>query len=879
MKIPKPAMFSMPSRSHKARQNRLGFSLPLGILVLLLPLLAAAQETSAIEVEVQPDSWGMCGTAASGGTVSSPLLSPTTPVAGSEVAFRIRKLSVSDFNESVEIPTLQFASPSSESFFPRDLSDIHFTSEPMLPFRTSNGGTQAFDMAIIPPEAGTYRLTFRSINWDGGSCSVDITVEPQTSCLIESIDGIHGGTGMPAVLDFGSVPVNQVSAGTLQFNFFTILPVNEGIRASAFLDPPFEFDEPSYTVTPARDHATLDVTFSPTEAGNFSQTVEFFTDREESMPECRQSVEFRGVGVAPELSLIFGSPDCGDAVTIPLTVRNESTLALQNLRAVAPEGYTLTADPPGSFIVTNFSLGAAGASNPPSSRQFVLRLVQAGPSDAFISIEQQDELLARGDIPPAACIQITDPSDLSLDFGDVPVNTVAPAQSIRVTNRGNGMATVIATLRDGGPAAGFGLGEGSAASVTLSIPPISDDVLQVSFLPQSVGGKQAFVDFSSSSFEGIPSVDLNGNGIDQPRPTLSFRASDNPVNAGGVIEFPATSLGQSSTVPLVVTNNGNLGALGLVLSASSGEFGVSGAAPAELAPGESANYTLTFRPSQSGTRSAQLNVVGQNVDAVVLGLEGSGVMNQVTVNGVDLSGTVTPAQNPLPSLGLQLAGGAATQAMEGDLLLDFTPNLPQTPSGFAAAYQAVRFMAGTGAGGRTIHFRFEQGQDRAAFAAEQAAGSDPLLARFQSGTVAGSIQFRVANLRTAQGGEVPVAGPVVGTATVARLAPSIRTMTTPQISGGVNVVIDAISTSREITGVCLALTPASGADLSFTRPDPGFLNTPFAGWFANSDSFPHGGEFLLTIPINISDMRAFGSAQVWLRNGEGWSAPNNPCGQ
>jgi hypothetical protein len=877
MSVLKPAMFALQCSSQRPSRNRTG-SLLLGIGLFLAPLLAIAQQTSSMGVETDPGVFGACGTATSGGMVASPLLNPLTPVAGSEVMFRLRKTSIVNQSESVELPTLQFASPSSDLFDPRNLADIRFTSNPMLPFDHSGGGVQDFDMAIIPPEAGTYRLTFISRLWDGGSCSVDITVAELPVCLIESIDGISGQGTQPGLLDFGSLPVGQVSAGTLRFNFFTILPVGEGIRASAFLDPPFEFDEPSYAVTPARDHATLDVIFSPVEAGDFSQTVEFFTDREEERPECRLEVEFRGMAVAPELSLTFGSPVCGDVVEIPLIVRNESGLSLQGLDANAPSGYSLAADPAGSFNINNFSLGAAGSATPPAERRFLLRLLQGGTQEPFVSINQQGMLLVQGTIPPLACIQITAPADLSLSFGDVPVNTVAPPQSIRVANRGNGMATVIGTVRDGGPAAGFGLGEGSASSITLSIPPTSEELLDVTFLPQSVGEKQAVVDFSSTAFPEIPSVDLSGNGVEQARPSLSFRAGGSSVNAGGTIEFPATALGQSNTVPLVITNNGNLGALSLVLSVSSGEFGVSGSAPAELAPGQSANYNLTFQPAQAGTRRGQLTVAGQNVDTAMLVLEGAGVMNQVTVNGVELSGTVTPAQTPLPSLGLQLAGGAATQAVEGDLLLEFTPNLLQAPpAGFVDAYQEVRFMSGSGAAGRSIHFQFAQGQQRAVFPTEQAAGADPLLARFQSGTVAGSIQFRLANLKTSQGADVPIASAAVGSSTVARLAPAIRTAATSQITGGINVVVQAVSTTREITGVCLALTPASGADLSFTRPDPGFLNTPFSQWFANNASFAHGGAFSLTIPIDISNMQAFGSAQIWLRNSEGWSGANSPC--
>jgi hypothetical protein len=456
------------------------------------------------------------------------------------------------------------------------------------------------------------------------------------------------------------------------------------------------------------------------------------------------------------------------------------------------------------------------------------------------------------------------------------VNTAAPPQTIRVANQGNTLATVIASVRNGGLSAGFGVGSGAAANVTLSIPPTSQELLNVTFLPPSIGAKQSVVDFTNAAFPNIPSVSLSGNGVDQPRPILSFLAAGNPVSLGATIRFPATGLGQNSSVPLVITNDGSLPALGLTVSAPGGEFTASGAAPAQLATGQSANFNLTFAPSQTGTRRGPLTVRGENLDPIVFTLEGDGVMSEVTVNGVGLSANVAPAQTPLPTIGLQLAAGAASQTLEGDLILEFTPNLPQSsPAGFVEAYQAVRFMAGTGAGGRTIGFRFDQGQQRAVFPAEQAAQ----LASFQSGTVAGSLRFRLANVRTLQGAEVPIVNPIVGSATVARLAPAIRSMTTPQITGGINVVVQAVSTTREITGVCLVLTAAAGADLSFTRPDPAFLNTPFSQWFTGSGSFAHGGSFSLTIPIDISDMRAFGSAQIWLRNSEGWSSPNSPCGQ
>jgi hypothetical protein len=171
-------MFSIDHNNSRRPRRHTTAALPrlLGIALFLLPLPAIGQQTSSIEVEISPDVWQPCGNVTETGYVPSPLLTPLTPAAGSQVAFRVRKNSIAGRSENLQLDSLQFAPPSSDAFAPRSATEVQFTSVPVLPFPQPNGGTQVFDMALVPPEAGTYRFGFSSSFWDGGSCTVDVVV-------------------------------------------------------------------------------------------------------------------------------------------------------------------------------------------------------------------------------------------------------------------------------------------------------------------------------------------------------------------------------------------------------------------------------------------------------------------------------------------------------------------------------------------------------------------------------------------------------------------------------------------------------------------------------------------------------------------------------
>jgi hypothetical protein len=104
-----------------------------------------------------------------------------------------------------------------------------------------------------------------------------------------------------------------------------------------------------------------------------------------------------------------------------------------------------------------------------------------------------------------------------------------------------------------------------------------------------------------------------------------------------------------------------------------------------------------------------------------------------------------------------------------------------------------------------------------------------------------------------------------------------RPLQTEASAGGRTLILEGYSSSRAITGVCVQLSAASGTELEFQRPAVDFANSPFSAWYLNADSGAAGGAFRLTVPVNITNQQAFGSANMWVRNAAGWSDSNNPC--
>jgi hypothetical protein len=156
--------------------------------------------------------------------------------------------------------------------------------------------------------------------------------------------------------------------------------------------------------------------------------------------------------------------------------------------------------------------------------------------------------------------------------------------------------------------------------------------------------------------------------------------------------------------------------------------------------------------------------------------------------------------------------------------------------------------------------------------------SEPVaLPAFQLGTLAGTITLKLATLTTSMGHSLLAANPPSAIVPVGRFVPSIvpGSVRVVNSSSGLSVVLDASSTTCDLTSANLTISPAAGALATSGRPTFS-LTSPAAEWFAGAAAncgLANGGAFTVSIPFaNSVDPADLNTVSVTLTNSSGTSA-------
>ena len=265
----------------------------------------------------------------------------------------------------------------------------------------------------------------------------------------------------------------------------------------------------------------------------------------------------------------------------------------------------------------------------------------------------------------------------------------------------------------------------------------------------------------------------------------------------------------------------------------------------------SAGGVLTGTPPAPGSFTFTVQVTDQdNIVAqqsfTLLVL--AGTPPNVTISG--LTDIVDPAQQP--SFDLQLSSSYPAD-ITGAVTLTFTPD-----PAIGVDDPAVQFAAG----GRTLAFTIPANASKAVFASPVAA--------FQTGTVAGTIQLNIA--LSSNGIDITPANAPSRTVRVDRLAPRISSVNVVQTSGGFELHIIGVTTTREVTqGTFQFSTSSSSAPIQVTVPMSDSGNT----WFKSAASMQYGGQFSVVQPFTLQGQSpgSLVSVSVTLSNAQGTSDP------
>jgi hypothetical protein len=332
-----------------------------------------------------------------------------------------------------------------------------------------------------------------------------------------------------------------------------------------------------------------------------------------------------------------------------------------------------------------------------------------------------------------------------------------------------------------------------------------------------------------------------------------------PVGAGEAVNFTPIPVSQSEKVTFIITNSGTSTAI-ISLISTSGPYSLTPppSLPLTLAAGKSASFGITFTPTATGTAGGTLLINNTTVP-----LNGAGntppALPSYTLTGP--SGNVSPASQE--NVSLTLSKSYPVQ-LNGVLTLTTSGNFGTDP--------AVQFSTGTAAGNRTVDFVIPANSTSADFAGQ---GSQILL---QTGTVAETVTL-TPSFATTAGVDVTPASPTTLQFAVASLAPVLETIqVTNTTATSFTLVIIGYSTTRSLGSLNVTFNPASGFNFTTTTFSSD-LGPVASLWYQSAAAQAFGGQFQITIPINLSGptgkdlLLAIASISATVSNSVGPSTP------
>jgi FG-GAP-like repeat/Abnormal spindle-like microcephaly-assoc'd, ASPM-SPD-2-Hydin/FG-GAP repeat len=342
---------------------------------------------------------------------------------------------------------------------------------------------------------------------------------------------------------------------------------------------------------------------------------------------------------APEASvpssLAFGNQNLSSPKTLPLTITNTGTVAL-NITGTSVSG-TNSADFTAALNTCSSSVNPG--SNCSLSITFTPSLVGAESATLTVtdnagSGTQTVSLTGTGVGVPNAGV-----SPPSLSFGNQLQGTTSPAQTVTLSNTGTG-ALAISSISTTGNFA-------ETNTCRSSVAANGSCTISVTFTPQASG-----------SLTGVLTITDNNGGTTGSTQTVTLSGTGT-VPAAGVspasLSFGNQLQGTTSAAQTVTLSNTGSAALTISSITPSGNFSIStNGCGSSLAQNSSCQIGITFTPQSTGALSGKLTITdnsnGVAGSTQAVSLSGTGTVPAASVSpaslsfGYQLQGTTSPAQ-------------------------------------------------------------------------------------------------------------------------------------------------------------------------------------------------------------------------------------------
>jgi hypothetical protein len=543
---------------------------------------------------------------------------------------------------------------------------------PLLPAAIPAGQNVKFGIVFAPTQSGAYNGTFR-IDVAGRSINVTLSAAtniPTFAATYTLADNITRTLTDGTLITFPSVDVNGNT--TAQISIQNQGPGAGQITGITVSGTGFQLSgAPQFPAAiPFGQSLRFAIVFNPTQAGSFSGTFR---------------IDLTGRSISGALSAVTSAPNyqvsytLSDNVVQPLTDGTTISLPAVDINSTTTATVTvLNQTGAGAGQITNITV--SGAAFKLTNAPLFPAAVPAGQNVKFgitFSPTQSGTFTGTfridmtGRSISGTLTASTAASRFTLNYIDPDTNNTLPLSNngtLQFPNTVIGAAGNITFV-----VANTGAGTGSVNSLTLGgNSPTAYQLQNLPTLPASVAPNQQLrfvIRFSPQqlqSYTATLALDLNGqmqtiNLVAQGiGPQFTYTSTATPpvsYTPGGTIAIADTTVGQTTSLTISITNNGSSDGQIAVLGVTGQGLAISNAPtlPFTLKPNASQQFTLNFTPAQPGDVSGRLTV---GADTFTVTATGTGAKLIYTYTSA--ADSVTVADGGIVIFPPQSVGGSET---------------------------------------------------------------------------------------------------------------------------------------------------------------------------------------------------------------------------
>lgn len=631
--------------------------------------------------------------------------------------------------------------------------------------------------------------------------------------LEASQPSVQTSTGLVAtspVLDFGSVPVGTTSVLSNTIVNKTKSPIVVTRAQVSQADFQITGKKLPLTLAPGQS-AVLQIVYSPQSVGSSQGRVVLASNMIRSTPIFTMSgvaINSSRIKLNPS-SFSFGNVAMGKTQTQAATLSNPGKVAINIMRvAISQKGFALTGLQLPMLLRAGQSVPVSVSFTPTTNGAVKGNILLSGSVSVKVARQrpvafggrEPETIFATNTVPTVLNVAVSGVgtasgqlvvSPTSLALGNVKIGA-SQTQAATLINSGSTSVTISQATISG---KGFRM---SGITFPLTLAAGERKSFTITFAPQSAGSSSGSIAVVSDASNSVVSVPVSGMA------TGPGTLASNPAS----LTFGSVQVGQGQTLPETLTNSGSSSVTVSQASFSGSGFTITGLSlPLTLAAGQSAAFSVTFKPQSSGPVSSALTLTSDASNAALaVPITGSGVTaGALASSPASLSFGSVQASNPKTVAGtLTNSGGSSISITQANI----------SGTGFTLSGLTVPFTLAAGQS-KTFSVTFTPQSSGAASGslaivsnASNPSLSIPLTA---SSATPGVLSTSDSSLTF---GNVPVAGSATQSETLTNTGGSTVTVTQANVSGS------AFRTS----GLSLPLTLSPGQSFTF-----GAVFSPTAG--------------------------------------------------